>query len=354
MGYRQRMRRQGRRPPRPHGGGDVYAAIDLGTNNCRMLMARPDRNGFRVIDSFSRIVRLGEGLSAGDSLRDDAIDRTIDALKVCATKVGRRGARRLRGVATEACRRAANAEAFLARVEDETGLHLEQISAAEEADLILAGSAQLLGIGSSSALVFDIGGGSIEIMWVNLDDATPKVVDMMSLPLGVVMLAEHLADGAGDAYRAVLDDFDRALADFDARHRVSAEIADGTVQMLGTSGTVTTVGALHLGLTRYDRSRVDGMHLAFDDIEAVVAGVAAMSLDERAAHPCVGRQRADLVGVGCDMLDAICRRWPVGALWIADRGIREGLLLAMMADDDALARPQPAAACGGEAQPSAP
>ena len=339
MGYRQRMRRQGRRPPRPHGGGDVYAAIDLGTNNCRMLMARPDRNGFRVIDSFSRIVRLGEGLSAGDSLRDDAIDRTIDALKVCATKVGRRGARRLRGVATEACRRAANAEAFLARVEDETGLHLEQISAAEEADLILAGSAQLLGIGSSSALVFD---------------ATPKVVDMMSLPLGVVMLAEHLADGAGDAYRAVLDDFDRALADFDARHRVSAEIADGTVQMLGTSGTVTTVGALHLGLTRYDRSRVDGMHLAFDDIEAVVAGVAAMSLDERAAHPCVGRQRADLVGVGCDMLDAICRRWPVGALWIADRGIREGLLLAMMADDDALARPQPAAACGGEAQPSAP
>ena len=208
-------------------------------------------------------------MSAGDRLREDAIDRTIDALKVCAIKVRRRGVRRLRGVATEACRPAANAGAFLARVEDETGLHLEPISAAEEADLILAGSAPLLGAGPSSALVFDIGGGSIEIMWVNLEGGAPQVVDLMSLPLGVVMLAEHLEDGAGDAYRAVLDGFDGALADFDARHGVSAAIAGGGVQMLGTSGTVTTVGALHLGLTRYDRSQVDGMNLAFDSIDAV-------------------------------------------------------------------------------------
>jgi exopolyphosphatase/guanosine-5'-triphosphate,3'-diphosphate pyrophosphatase len=321
-----------------------------------MLMARPEGAGFRVVDSFSRIVRLGEGLSADDCLRDDAVERTIDALKVCAAKVRRRGAQRLRGVATEACRRAANADAFLDRVAGETGLRLQPISAVEEADLILAGSAPLLGEDRSSALVFDIGGGSIEVMWVALGGAAPTVVDLLSLPSGVVMLAEHLDDGArpGDAYRAVLGRLDEALADFDARHGISAAVAGGDVQMLGTSGTVTTVGALHLGLGHYDRSQVDGLHLGFDSIDAVVARVAAMGIDERAAHPCIGRQRADLVGAGCDVLDAICRRWPVGSLWVADRGIREGLLLAMMADDDALAGPRRAATRGDEVRPAAP
>jgi exopolyphosphatase/guanosine-5'-triphosphate,3'-diphosphate pyrophosphatase len=338
------------RPPSHHDGA-IYAAIDLGTNNCRMLMARPDDADFRVVDSFSRIVRLGEGLTAGVALRDDAIERTIDALKVCAGKIQRRDVRRVRGVATEACRRATNAPAFLDRVEDETGLCLETISPSQEAGLILAGSAPMLDERSTRALVFDIGGGSVEVMWVGLGADGPTVLDMMSLPVGVVMLAEH-RDG-GD-YAAVLDSLDDALIEFDGLHGISAAIAADDAQMLGTSGTVTTVGALHLGLGRYDRSRVDGLELSFDSIAAVTAGIADMSFDERAAHPCIGRQRADLVGVGCDVLDAICRRWAVGRLWVADRGIREGLLLAMMDDDDALSRRHPATRHGDDAHPSAP
>lgn len=318
--------------------GPVYAALDLGTNNCRLLMATPSASAgggaFRVVQSFSRIVRLGEGLEATGALSAAACDRAIEALKICARMVRARKARAVRAVATEACRRAVNGGEFLARVAEETGLELISIPAAEEARLTLLGCGALLDPDYRRALVFDIGGGSTELMWVATEKgASPHLLGFDSLPLGVVTLAE--SEG-GDAmtpgtYDRLVERIGERLGSFDARHGVGAEVAKGTVFMLGTSGTVTTLGGLYLDLPRYDRSRVDGLVMDRARVSAIGHKLATMTAAERARNPCIGSERADLVAMGCAVLEAIWRRWPVPSLRAADRGIREGLLMEMMA-----------------------
>ncbi|MEW5728608.1 MAG: Ppx/GppA phosphatase family protein [Pseudomonadota bacterium] len=321
--------------PAPCPAEPVYAALDLGTNNCRMLIARPQGGSFRVVDAFSRITRLGEGLAATGRLGEEAMARTIDALKACADKMAKNRVTRARLVATEACRRAANGAEFAARVQAATGLAMDTIAADEEAGLALAGCASLLEPSARRALVFDIGGGSTELVWVATGAGTHRVHGIESLPLGVVTLAEqHGADlHHPGGYASVVAAVSERLEGFEAAHGIAADIAQGGVQMLGTSGTVTTLGALHLDLERYDRSRIDGLDLDFEHIAAVTRRLGAMDPEQRAAHPCIGPERADLVVAGCAILEAICRTWPLGRLRVADRGVREGILIAMMKDE---------------------
>ncbi|MSP67850.1 MAG: Ppx/GppA family phosphatase [Alphaproteobacteria bacterium] len=323
---------------RRHGEGEeqpIYAALDLGTNNCRLLVARPTRRGFSVIDAFSRIVRLGEGLGGAGSFSDAAIDRTLAALRVCAGKVRRHRVRHLRAVATEACRRAANGPMFLRRVTAETGLEIEVITPQEEARLALVGCAPLLDFaGAGQALVFDIGGGSTELIWIRLGaDGRAATEAWTSLSCGVVTLAERFGgDRISDAqYAAMVAHVDALLGPFAESSGLAAAADGGQVQMLGSSGTVTTLAGVHLGLPRYDRERVDGTWLTFAEIDAVIGWLRGASYEERALHPCIGRARADLVVAGCAILDAIRQALPAGRLRVADRGIREGLLFGMMA-----------------------
>jgi exopolyphosphatase/guanosine-5'-triphosphate,3'-diphosphate pyrophosphatase len=314
----------------------VYGALDLGTNNCRLLLAVPQGDGFKVVDAFSRMTRLGEGLAVSGVLAPAAIARTLAALKSCAEKLQRRQVVRLRSVATEACRRAGNCADFLGRVVSETGLDLEIITAQEEAHLALAGCAPLLMPTPPDALVFDIGGGSTELIDVRLDNAGRAVIGAtQSLPLGVVTMADEYGDDLHDpaGYERVVDHAMRLFRRIDEDGRLSALAAAGKLQMLGTSGTVTTLAGIHLDLVRYDRSQVDGLHMDFTAIDAISQRLMRSSFDQRAAHPCIGPERADLVVAGCAILSAICRLWPVGRLRVADRGVREGLLLGMMLAD---------------------
>ncbi len=336
----------------------TFAALDLGTTNCRLLIARPvqseagagegaadadSRTGrgdaIRVVDSFSRIVRLGEGLDAAGSLSDAAMERTIDALAVCAAKLRSRHVTRRRLVATEACRRAANCGVFLDRVRAATGLELEIIHTGEEARLALAGCAPLLDPARRSALVFDIGGGSTEVMWVAVRqdrDGRPSATirGVVSVPYGVVSLTERFSDRPQDGTSfaemvALVQDF---LLGFDEDWEIGRQLARGGVQMLGSSGTVTTLAAIHLALPRYDRARVDGATLDFAAIERVSDLIVTADAAGRAREPCIGFGRADLMVAGCAILAAICRTWPVGSLRVADRGVREGILAGLMAE----------------------
>lgn len=316
-----------------YGRAPVLAALDLGTNNCRLLIARPCREGFRVVDAFSRIVRLGEGLSRSDTLRDDAMSRTVQALKVCRSKMERRGVNLVRAVGTEACRRADNCDAFLDRVQTETGLQIEIISPKEEARLAMTGCSPLLDPTIPNALVFDIGGGSTEMIWIELIRGRPVVLDQISVPLGVVNLTETYG---GDRvcphdYRRMMDKVAAGLADFDRRNGIAAAVKTGRVQMLGASGTVTTLAGIQMGLSRYDRSRVDGAWLDRDQARSISETLLGLDYMGRAGQPCVGRDRADLVVAGCAILDAIWRQWPVPQLRIADRGVREGILFELAA-----------------------
>jgi exopolyphosphatase/guanosine-5'-triphosphate,3'-diphosphate pyrophosphatase len=325
-------------PPRPvvHRFAPQYAALDLGTNNCRLLVARPAGPGFRVVDAFSRIVRLGEGLLATGTLSEDAMGRALDALKICAGKITGRRVTAGRYVATEACRQAANCDVFLARVREEAGLEIEIISSAEEARLVVGGCAPLLNPRIPYAVVFDIGGGSTEIVWLRLwggrGRRRPQLLGLVSLPFGVVTLTDRFGgtEVSPATYRAMVAETMTALAPFERTHDILRHVRTGRVQMLGSSGTVTTLAGIHLALPRYTRALVDGSVLTFEQISVVSAHLAGLDLAGRAASPCVGRERADLVLSGCAILDAICATWPVGQLRVADRGVREGILFDLM------------------------
>ena len=321
-----KQRRLRRRRP------EACAALDLGTNNCRLLIARPARDGFRIIDAFSRVVQLGAGVDETGRLSEPAIRRTIDALKVCAGKIRKRHVRQGRYVATAACRRAENCEAFLDEVERETGLVIEIISAEEEARLTLAGCLPLLNGAAPRALVFDIGGGSTEVLWLKINGSRPELIDWISLPLGVVTLTERYGQGPfiPAAYRIIIDELLGHLQPFCERHDIARHVRDAGVQMLGSSGTVTTLAGLSQELPRYDRSRVDGAFLEFEAVHQLTGMLSAMSAEDRASHPCIGRDRADMMAAGCAILEAICQRWPVGRLRVADRGVREGILVDLL------------------------
>jgi exopolyphosphatase/guanosine-5'-triphosphate,3'-diphosphate pyrophosphatase len=326
-----------RRAPAPRPVLPSYAALDLGTNNCRLLIARRANDGFRVIDAFSRIVRLGEGLAATGRLSEAAMARTIEALKVCAGKIGQRKVAFGRYVATEACRQAENCADFLAQVKEAIGIELEIISTAEEARLVVAGCAPLFHPRIRYAIVFDIGGGSTEIVWlhqVGPRAAPPRmeILGSVSLPFGVVTFTERFGgiEVTPADYRAMVAEAEAALIPFERTHNIRRQVRARQVQMLGSSGTVTTLAGVHLALPRYIRALVDGSMLTFDQIELVSRHLAGLDIAGRAASPCVGRERADLVLSGCAILDAICATWPVGRLRVADRGIREGILFDLM------------------------
>lgn len=306
-----------------------YAALDLGTNNCRLLIARPTGGGFTVVDAFSRIVRLGEGLASSGRLSDAAIERTIAALRICADKLRRRNVALSRSVATEACRQASNGAEFIQRVYRETGIVLDIITAEEEARLAVLGCHALLEPGDGPALVFDIGGGSTELVLVDSTGDRPRILDWHSAPWGVVSLTEargivgdHDAETRAAAYARMRAAVEEAFAPFVAR----LPAIRGTPRLLGTSGTVTTLASVHLGLPSYDRNAVDGLIVPAASMRAVSRRIAEIDLAERSAIPCIGAERADLVVAGCAILETIMNIWPAERLGIADRGIREGIL----------------------------
>ena len=316
----------------------VYAALDLGTNNCRLLIACPTGDGFRVVDSFSRIIRLGEGISATGSISDAAIERAIAALSICSDKIRYRKARRLRLIATEACRAAANADSFRERVATETGIKLEVIDRETEATLAVIGCSPLLDPRGRGAILFDIGGGSSELVRIERDpeqpDGAPRIKAWMSIPLGVVSLAEKFGgrDVTRESYARMVAEVAQHVAPFAAEH--GTDLRD--MHLLGTSGTVTTLAGIYLNLARYDRRRIDGIWMNNSDVTAVIEKLLAMSYQERVNNNCISVERADLVLAGCAILDAIRDAFPVPRLRVADRGLREGMLVEMMREDGAL------------------
>ncbi|WP_371708791.1 exopolyphosphatase [Labrenzia sp. PHM005] len=330
------------------GNSPLYAALDLGTNNCRLLIARPEERGFRVIDAYSRIVRLGEGVGAHRNLGEAAMDRAIDALAQCHKKLADRGVERSRLIATEACRAAENGEDFISRVQAETGLALEVVNRETEARLAVAGCASLVDHDADGVILFDIGGGSSEIVWLDLRNRcgargyalTRFIRSWISLPVGVVNLAErhggvHVTP---DIFEKMVDDAADHLAEFNLADDLSEAIANGKVHMLGTSGTVTTLAGVHLGLRRYDRRRVDGTWLEDAQVGGMIDQLRDMPYEARVNNPCIGEDRADLVLAGCAILEAIRRRWTCPRLRVADRGLREGILTELMAADGVWSR----------------
>lgn len=323
---------------------DVYAAVDLGTNNCRLLVASPTPvegsvwPTLRILDSYSRIVRLGEGVGANARLTQDAMDRTIKALKVCQSKLKKYPGAKVRCVATEACRRARNALDFVGQVADEASLDLEIISNEEEARLAFYGCCSLLRDETKQALTFDIGGGSTEFMWAKRTrpNALPDVVGWTSVPYGVMTLSE-LSGSSGYAemyFEEITERIAVHLQAFNEEYDIRSAMSGEGVQLLSTSGTVTTLAAIHLDLQRYDRTQIDGITLSLESLRQSTRRLLEMSPAERYRHPCIGRHRADYIISGCAILEAICQTWPFAEITIADRGVREGIIMNLLVNSN--------------------
>jgi exopolyphosphatase / guanosine-5'-triphosphate,3'-diphosphate pyrophosphatase len=343
-------RRRSDRPQGPTLGSgrapdELFAALDLGTNNCRLLVAARTRNGFRVVDAFSRIVRLGEGLTQTGRLQPAAMERAMEALKVCADRLRRRGSPKIRAIATQACRSAENGAEFLARVAEETGLRLEIIPPHEEARLSVAGCLNLLDLSMDAALVLDVGGGSTELSWVDLSRLAaapnggapqmPPIRAWLSIPIGVVSLAETFPEqrpGHESWYRAMVDAVKAPINAFGHADSMRGVFDSGRAHLIGTSGAITSLAGLYLGLKRYDRTLVDGLWLTQGDCTDTADRLLALNPLERASQPCIGPDRADLVLAGAAILQAVQETWPCERVRVADRGLREGLLLSLMAE----------------------
>lgn len=324
----------------------IFAALDLGTNNCRLLIASPqpvDKNssapragGIRVFDSFSRVVRLGEGVSSTGLLSQEAMDRTMIALKACQKKINRYNITDARFVATEACRRAENGMEFLKNVHAEIGMNIDVISTEDEATLAFTGCSSLLTNESKQAVVFDIGGGSTEFMWVDVENGK-TIKDWLSVGFGVMNLSDKF--GGSNLAEIAFSDMVKTLVDrlknFDSDNQIRQTIESSNVQLLSTSGTVTTLAAIHLDLPRYDRSQIDGITLSVDDVRATIKKLLNMRQSERFNHPCIGPDRADFILSGCAIFEAISTLWPTQNITIADRGVREGIILSLVEKQNA-------------------
>lgn len=326
------------RSPRPGDAASapqLYGALDLGTNNCRLLIARPVRDGFRVVDSFSRIVRLGEGISRTGRLADDAMDRAYDALAICAERLARKNlpSERIAAVATQACRAAENGPEFVERVRVGTGLKLRIIAPDEEARLSVEGCRNLLDSRSQAVLVVDVGGGSTELSWLIRRDQGFETAGWMSAPVGVVTLAEGHPESPADPlgwYEAMVDHMATAIQSAPINGEVKALFDAGEAHLVGTSGAITSLAGIHLKLPRYQRDRVDGLWMTRDDCEQAARLLLDLGPEGRARNACIGPDRADLVMAGAAILEAVQRAWPCERVRVADRGLREGLLLERM------------------------
>lgn len=323
----------------------VFAALDLGTNNCRLLIARPSlmKDGvspsIKVVDTFSRIVRLGEGLSVSNQFLPEAMSRTLAALRTCQKKIDKSSSLMMRYVATEACRQASNSREFLELVKKETGLDIEIVSNEEEAKLAFLGCSSLLGPQAENAVVFDIGGGSTEFMWVRRDPMAPpelmcehRIIDWLSLNQGVMNLSERFG---GTAFAEMYFDelvghLVKTLRGFDRKNKISEAVAAGNVHLLSTSGTLTTVAAIHLDLSRYERSRIDGVTFSVEELRDAAQKIIAMRPSERFSNVCIGPERSDYIISGCAIFEAICTLWPIPKITVADRGVREGIIISLM------------------------
>lgn len=333
----RKMPLAGRRPSRRR---PIFGSIDLGTNNCRMLVGTPTSDGFQILDSFSRVVRLGEGLYETGRLSPLAMDRAIASLTICAERVQRwgngQGAQvKIRAIATEACRQAENGAEFIRLARAKTGLPLEIINPREEAELAVESCESLLRQAERRAVLFDIGGGSTEIAWVRVDRKDrPKLIGYLSLPLGVVTLAERCAGMCYEysGFTKLVTDVIGMLLPFEEVHRIGEEIRRGGVAMVGTSGTVTTLAGVSLRLDRYRRGRVDGVSLNRPAVDHALAEIRSLGREGLSRHPCIGQERVEFVLPGCAIFAAIHELWQAPSLTIADRGLREGMLMRLMRD----------------------
>lgn len=313
------------------------AAIDIGTNSVLLLIAERRGDDLTALVERATITRLGQGVDKARELAPEAIDRTLACLARYADDIKAAGVTLVDAVGTSAMRDAKGGESFRARAAEILGVMPRVVSGEEEARLTFNGALTGLALPAGPVLVFDVGGGSTEII---TGDASGSVGSAVSLDVGSVRLTErHIhSDPAGEgelmATRAdVRSSLQRSPATITASEKSAdsedREDSEGSVadrpRVVGVAGTVTTLAALLLEIAPYDGARVHGSRLARADISALTARLAGLSLQERRALPALDPGRADVIVAGGVLVDEILAWADASELIVSDRGVRWGL-----------------------------
>ena len=311
-----------------NGNGKRVAAVDCGTNSIRLLVADldPETGAETELDRRMEIVRLGQGVDATGRLADEALARTFAACEVYAKVIREFGAGEVRFVATSATRDASNRAEFVAGVRERLGVEPEVISGDEEANLSFRGATQALADEGSGYptpyLVVDIGGGSTEFVL-----GTDTVLAARSVDIGCVRMTErHLKSDP-----PTLAQITAAKRDIDAGIDLAAETVDlaQAKTLVGLAGSVTTVAAVALGLTEYDRSRIHLSRIPADLVRQTTADLLAMSREQRAANPVIHPGRVDVIGAGALVLAQIVERLGLPEVVVSEHDILDGIAYSL-------------------------
>lgn len=302
------------------------AAIDIGTNSVLLLVAEAAPDGPRAVVDRATITRLGQGVDKTGALADEACERTLACLRAYADEARALGVDRFVAAGTSAMRDASNGRDFARRAGEILGTEPRVISGEEEARVTFAGA--VAGLDVRGALdVFDVGGGSTEVIRATWDGATATDVSAVSLDVGSVRLFErHVkSDPPTPA------ELERAAADVRAALATLPPRAPGAA-VVGVAGTVTTLAAVALGVAPYDGERVHGARITVHDLRATHARLASLPLAARREVPGLEPKRADVIVTGGVVVLETLAHLGARELVVSDRGVRWGLALAALAD----------------------
>ena len=296
-----------------------FAAIDLGSTNCRLVIVDIIEDKYKIICSFSEILNLGRNLSFSNEFNDEIIEKTIEIFKIISQKLKYYNVLSYRCVATEACRQSINSDELVKRIHERTNIEIEIIPSKEEARLCLKSCLNHNVNLNDFNLVFDIGGGSTEIIIFD-SIYSNKDFDFLSIPIGVINFSEKVSLFKTEK---VLGQLEKQMMFFSKKKKIHNE----PISIIGSCGTVTTLCAIHLKLNYYQKSLVDNTLLEIEDLKQTCNFVKRLSSEEKEKHPCIGPQRINLLDNGILILEKILESWPVKRILVSDRGLREGIIL---------------------------
>ncbi len=303
----------------------MFATIDIGTNSVLLLIGDSLPDGrIRIAADEARITRIGEGLTQSENLSAEAIERTLAALKEYRQLCEKHHVSASAVVATEALRRASNADQFLLRARDEMGFEIEVVTPEKEAWLTFHACAREFG---TDILVCDVGGGSTELIWGRPQSGETKSetssCQYISMPIGSVVLTEHFIKNdpvTADEFKEICTIIDQHLAQ--ALQSLSHRHAD---KLIATAGTATTIAAIEKHMTSFDHSKIHGIVLEMLDVQVIIDELKMKSVAERRKIVGLQKGREDVILSGAIILDRVMRRLGYDVTTVSDRGLRWGL-----------------------------
>ena len=292
----------------------ITAAIVIGSYNCRIIIVNNSPN-IKILKTISVATNLIKNLSYSNEFTHKNIKKTVRCLTMFSRKMLEYNVTKYRCVATEACRQVINSDFFIGEVKKKTGLSVEIISVNEEAQLCFQSCKKYIERMNNEGILFDIGGGSTEISFF---DVKNEKFETSSIPLGVINLSEKINLHGKNKITFQMKRYFQSL-----KSNLSNQIDPGF--SIGSCSTVSTLSAIHLNLTTFDRKKIEGLLLDVDEIMKIINNLRNLKVNEMLKHPCI-RKKYPLLLNGMEILEKILENFPIKQILVSQSGLTGGMI----------------------------